>query len=142
MNKEIRMFLRNLNDEGKGFEYATFLNPSEKRVVSVFQLGPYLQGPPGFVHGGSIAAILDNTLVCCLLSFVGHVLTANLNINYKNPVHLGSVVVTEGKLDKTEGRKMLVSGQVRSGDGETLHAEATALFIQPLSQENPQPAEC
>ncbi|XP_077176822.1 acyl-coenzyme A thioesterase THEM4-like [Paroedura picta] len=138
---ERRMFLRNLDEEGKGFEYVMFLNPSENKIISVFQLGPYLEGPPGFAHGGSIATILDTTLGGCAMSLMGRVMTANLNINYKNPVPLGSVIRTEGKLDKVEGRKVLVSGQMWSVDGGTLHAEATALFIQLASQASPQPPE-
>ncbi|XP_077160175.1 acyl-coenzyme A thioesterase THEM4-like [Paroedura picta] len=141
MNHDRRMFLRNLDEEGKGFEYVMFLNSLENKTISVFQLGPYLEGPPGFAHGGCIAAILDTTFVGCALSFVGQIMTVNLNINYKNPVPLGSVILTESKLDKVEGRKVLFSGQVWSVDGETLHAEATALFIQLASQERSQPPE-
>ncbi|XP_015285282.1 PREDICTED: acyl-coenzyme A thioesterase THEM4-like [Gekko japonicus] len=141
-SEESRMFLRNLDEEGKGFEYVMFLNWSEKRMACVAQLGPYLEGPPGFVHGGSIATILDSVLGGCAMSLLGHVMTANLNINYKTPVPLGSVVLAESKLDKLEGRKVFVSGHVRSVDGETLHAEATGLFIQLASQKTHPPPEC
>ncbi|KAL8184724.1 UNVERIFIED_CONTAM: hypothetical protein K2H54_026360 [Gekko kuhli] len=140
--EESRMFLRNLDEEGKGFEYVMFLNWSEKRMAGVFQLGPYLEGPPGFVHGGSIATILDSVLGGCAMSLLGHLMTANLNINYKSPVPLGSVVLVESKLDNLEERKAFVSGRVQSVDGETLHAEATGLFIQLASQKSPQPPEC
>lgn len=148
MSEERRMFLRNLDEEGKGFEYVMFLNPSEKRMVCLFQPGPYLEGPPGFAHGGSIATILDSTLGGCAMSLMGRVMTAYLNINYKkmsppcSPIPLGSVVVADSKLDKLEGRKVFISGQMRSTDGETLHAEATALFIQLVSPKTPQPPEC
>nr|XP_028566501.1 acyl-coenzyme A thioesterase THEM4 [Podarcis muralis] len=125
-----RLFLRNLDEEGMGFEYAMFLNPSEKRMVSMFQLGPYLEGPPGFVHGGCIATILDSVLGTCAIFVAGRVLTANLTINYKSPIPLGSVVLVESKLDRIEGRKVFVTGHVQSVDGQTVHTEATALFIQ------------
>ncbi|XP_048364213.1 acyl-coenzyme A thioesterase THEM4-like isoform X2 [Sphaerodactylus townsendi] len=124
-NRENRMFLRNTDEEGKGFEYVMFVNSSEKKMVCVFQPGPYLEGPPGFAHGGSIATMLDSTLGGCAILAAGRVMTANLNVNYKNPVPLGSVVLVETKVDKIEGRKLLISGQVRSIDGETLHTEAT-----------------
>ncbi|XP_054836746.1 acyl-coenzyme A thioesterase THEM4-like [Eublepharis macularius] len=142
INRETRLFLRNMDVEGKGFEYVMFVNSSEKRVVCVFQPGPYLEGPPGFAHGGCIATILDSTFGGCAVVFGGRVMTANLTINYKNPVPLGSVVLVDSKLDKTEGRKLFISGQVRSADGETLHTEATALFIQVVPQTSPQQPDC
>ncbi|KAJ6652777.1 hypothetical protein lerEdw1_010631 [Lerista edwardsae] len=125
-----RLFLRNLDVEGAGFEYVMFLNPREKRLVCIFQPGPYLEGPPGFVHGGATATILDSTLGGCAIFVAGCIMTANLNINYKSPILLGSVVLADCKLDRQEGRKVFVSGHVQSADGQTLHAEATGLFIQ------------
>ncbi|XP_020653931.3 acyl-coenzyme A thioesterase THEM4 [Pogona vitticeps] len=124
-----RLFLRNIDEEGMGFEYAMFLNPTEKRLVSMVQFGPYLEGPPGCAHGGSIATILDSVLGVLALCVVGRVMTANLNINYKSPVPLGPAVLVESKLDRTEGRKVFVTGEIRSHDGQTLHAEAEGLFI-------------
>ncbi|KAJ7307261.1 hypothetical protein JRQ81_009259 [Phrynocephalus forsythii] len=124
-----RLFLRNIDEEGMGFEYAMFLNPSEKRLVSMVQFGPYLEGPPGFAHGGSIATILDSVLGVLALCVIGRVMTANLNINYKSPVPLGPMVLAESKLDRIEGRKVFVMGEIRSHDGQILHAEAEGLFI-------------
>ncbi|KAH1179854.1 acyl-coenzyme A thioesterase THEM4-like isoform X2 [Mauremys mutica] len=128
--KETRLFLRNMDLEGVGFEYAMFLNPAEKRMVCLFQPGPYLEGHPGFAHGGSTATIIDSTIGGCAIFVAGRVMTANLSINYRNPIPLGSVVLVDSKVDQIEGRKVFLSCQVRSIDGQTLHAEATALFIQ------------
>ncbi|XP_074836888.1 acyl-coenzyme A thioesterase THEM4-like isoform X1 [Carettochelys insculpta] len=65
--KETRLFPRNMDTEGVGFEYAMFFNPSEKRMVCLFQPGPYLEGPPGFAHGGSTATIIDSTVGGCAI---------------------------------------------------------------------------
>uniref|UniRef100_K7FRH0 Acyl-coenzyme A thioesterase THEM4 n=1 Tax=Pelodiscus sinensis TaxID=13735 RepID=K7FRH0_PELSI len=128
--KGTRFFPRNLDTEGVGFEYAMFLNPSEKRMVCLFQPGPYLEGHRGFAHGGSTATIIDSTVGGCAIFVAGRVMTANLSINYRNPIPLGSVVLVDSKVDQIEGRKVFLSCHVRSIDGQTLHAEATALFIQ------------
>ncbi|XP_007068171.2 acyl-coenzyme A thioesterase THEM4 [Chelonia mydas] len=128
--KGTRLFSRNMDTEGLGFEYAMFLNPSEKRMVCLFQPGPYLAGHPGFAHGGSTATIIDSTVGGCAIFVAGRVMTANLSINYRNPIPLGSVVLVDSKVDQVEGRKVFLSCQVKSIDGQTLHAEATALFIQ------------
>uniref|UniRef100_A0A452GXL2 Acyl-coenzyme A thioesterase THEM4 n=1 Tax=Gopherus agassizii TaxID=38772 RepID=A0A452GXL2_9SAUR len=128
--KDTRLFPRNMDTEGVGFEYAMFLNPSEKRMVCLFQPGPYLEGPSGFAHGGSTATIIDSTIGSCATFVAGRVMTANLSINYRNPIPLGSVVLVDSKVDQVEGRKVFLSCHVRSIDGQTLHAEATALFIR------------
>ncbi|XP_061462225.1 acyl-coenzyme A thioesterase THEM4-like isoform X1 [Rhineura floridana] len=134
-DRATRLFLRNIDDEGMGFEYAMFFNPSEKRMVCMFQPGPYLEGPSGFAHGGSIATILDATLGKCAIQVAGMVMTAHLSINYKSPIPLGSVVLVDCKLDQMEGRKVFMTGQVQSIDGQTVHVESTALFIQLQAQD-------
>ncbi|XP_066464922.1 uncharacterized protein [Eleutherodactylus coqui] len=42
-----RLFTRNLDQDGVGFEYSMFYSEAEKRIVCIFQPGPYLEGPPG-----------------------------------------------------------------------------------------------
>ncbi|XP_021121628.1 acyl-coenzyme A thioesterase THEM4 [Heterocephalus glaber] len=125
---QAQLFTRSFED-GLGFEYVMFCNDAEKRVVCFFQGGPHLQGTPGFTHGGAIASIIDVTTGTCAFRAGGAVMTANLNINYKRPIPLCSVVVIKSQLDKVEGRKFFVSCNVRSVDDETLYSEATSLFI-------------
>lgn len=43
----------------------------------------------------------------------------------RSPIPLGSVVLVDSKVDRMEGRKVFLSCQVWSADGQTLHAEAT-----------------
>ncbi|XP_036916244.1 acyl-coenzyme A thioesterase THEM4 [Sturnira hondurensis] len=116
--------------DGLGFEYVMFSNDVEKRTVCLFQGGPCLQGMPGFVHGGAVATMIDAALGMSAIRAKGLVMTANLNINFKRPVPLGSVVVISTQLDNIEGRKLFISCDVRSVDKNTLYSEATSLFIQ------------
>lgn len=124
-----QLFTRSFED-GLGFEYVMFCNDVEKRVLCFLQVGLHLQGTPGFIHGGAIATIIDSTTGTCAFRAAGIVMTANLNINFKRPIPLCSVVVVDSQLDKVEGRKLFVSCNVRSVDEKTLHSEATALFIK------------
>uniref|UniRef100_A0A8C5XZ19 Acyl-coenzyme A thioesterase THEM4 n=1 Tax=Microcebus murinus TaxID=30608 RepID=A0A8C5XZ19_MICMU len=117
-------------EEGLGFERAMFYDDVEKRTVCLFQGGLYLEGMPGFLHGGAIATMIDNTLGMSALIAGGIVMTANLNISFKRPIPLCSVVVINSQVDKVEGRKVFVSGNVQSADEKTLHSEAAGLFIQ------------
>ncbi|XP_007949178.2 acyl-coenzyme A thioesterase THEM4 [Orycteropus afer afer] len=79
---QARLFTRSF-EEGLGFEYVMFYNEDEKRVVCLFQGGPYLQGGPGFLHGGAMATLIDATLFMNAQLAGGIVMTANLNINFK-----------------------------------------------------------
>lgn len=123
-----QQFSRSL-EEGLGFEYVMFYNKGEKRMVCLFQGGLHLQGVPGFVHGGAIATMIDITTGMCALA-EGVAMTANLNIDYKKPIPLCSVVVVNSKLSKTEGRKLFISCDIQSIDEKTLYTSATALFIK------------
>lgn len=126
---QARLFPRSL-EEGLGFEYAMFHNQVENRTVCILQGGPYLQGIPGFLHGGAIATMIDSTVGMCAVLTGGAVMTANLNINFRRPIPLCSVVVINSQLDKIEGRKLFVSCNVQSLDEKTLYSEATSLFVK------------
>ncbi|XP_040188417.1 acyl-coenzyme A thioesterase THEM4-like isoform X1 [Rana temporaria] len=128
-----RLFTRNLDQDGVGFEYCIFYNEAEKRTLCIFQPGPYTEGPKGYTHGGCIAAIIDMTVGTVIEYSSGVSVTANLNINYRNPIPLGATVLIDCRVEKVDGRKVYSSCQVRSHDDAVLHNEATALFITPKS---------
>ncbi|KAF5916227.1 hypothetical protein HPG69_010586 [Diceros bicornis minor] len=127
---QARVFIRSYED-GLGFEFVMFHNDVEKKTVCLFQGGPYLQGLSGWLHGGAMATMIDIT--SGMAASIGErIVTANLNIDFKRPVPLYSVVVINSQLYKAEGRKLFVSCDVRSVDGKTLYAEATSEKL-PLS---------
>uniref|UniRef100_UPI0037E98366 acyl-coenzyme A thioesterase THEM4 n=1 Tax=Semicossyphus pulcher TaxID=241346 RepID=UPI0037E98366 len=129
MQSKARLFTRNIREPGAAFEYVLFINSEEQKCVGILQSGHLLEGPPGHVHGGAIATMID-TVTGCLASLSGSVMTANLNINYRSPIPLGTTVVMESCVEKLEGRKKFISCKVTSADGSKLHTEATALFLQ------------
>ncbi|XP_078578237.1 acyl-coenzyme A thioesterase THEM4-like [Branchiostoma floridae x Branchiostoma japonicum] len=138
---ERRLYCRNISEQGKGFEYAIFINKREQRATCVCQFGPYLEGPPSHVHGGAVATMLDTVMGTCAYNILeGFHLTANLNINYKKPVRLGSTAIFLAKVDKQENRKAYLSAYVTSADGSTTLCDATSLFVQ-LSQEQMEKAK-
>ncbi|XP_029927423.1 acyl-coenzyme A thioesterase THEM4 isoform X2 [Myripristis murdjan] len=129
IQSKARLFTRNIRAPGAAFEYVVFVNKEEQRCVCVFQAGHLLEGPPGHVHGGAIATMIDAVTGTHAAYLSGPVMTANLNINYRSPIPLGSTVLIESCLDKNEGRKTFLSCKVTSTDGSKLHTEATGLFL-------------
>lgn len=129
IQSEARLFTRNIATPGAGFEYVMFIKNTKEQCVCVFQAGHLLEGPPGHVHGGATAAMIDSVNGTHATYVCGPVMTANLNINYRNPIALGSTVILESTLDHREGRKAFLSCRVTSTDGSKIHVESKALFL-------------
>ncbi|XP_056331270.1 acyl-coenzyme A thioesterase THEM4 isoform X2 [Danio aesculapii] len=124
-----RLFTRSVQEEGAAFEYVAFFNKEEKICICLFQPGHLLEGAPGHVHGGAIATMID-TVTGMLAGYLsGPSVTANLNINYRSPVPLGSVVIIHCALDRIEGRKTFITCRVTSTDESKVYTEANAVVF-------------
>ncbi|KAI8334422.1 HotDog domain-containing protein [Chlamydoabsidia padenii] len=112
-----------------------FYTKDRSQVMTVIHLGKALCGHDGIIHGGLLATLLDEVLalvaIPALPNFTGF--TANLNINYRQPVRSNQWVVLRGRLDRVEGRKAYVEAWIECLQGETKFAEATSLYISPKS---------
>ncbi|KAF9869430.1 hypothetical protein CkaCkLH20_13092 [Colletotrichum karsti] len=108
-----------------------------KSLVSISHLGTDVCGHPGIVHGGLLATMLDEGLARCCFGALPHNVgvTAQLEINYRKPVHAGTYVVLRAKTLKVEGRKAWVEGQLETlpaeGEEPVILAQAGALFVTP-----------
>jgi hypothetical protein len=100
-----------------------------ERAHGVVNCGWAYEGPPGHIHGGYVAAILDQFLG--MAQFLGgHPgMTGRLIVRYHRPSPLNTDLNLEAWLDKTEGRKTCMTGEIRNGT--TVTATCEALFIRP-----------
>lgn len=86
--------------------------------VVFVSLGPDLCGFQDTVHGGVLAALLDEALGLCAesteLVSKGHtrLYTAGLEISYRSPVPVPSVVMIKTWVTKRQGRKWFLEAQV------------------------------
>ena len=96
-------------------------------VVADLEFPEHFQGGPGVVHGGAIAAFVDDLLGYVPVVFGSPGVTASLEIHYRRPIPLGVVVEGRAWLSRVDGRKMWAEGTVRTGG--VLLVEATALFV-------------
>lgn len=99
------------------------------RVRGQLAFGPAYEGPPGGVHGGTIAGTLDNVLgVLNDAAGVGGV-TGRIAVRFHALTPLDTPLQVEARVHGLEGRK------VRCWAGlsheETLTAEAEAIFVRP-----------
>ncbi len=98
------------------------------RLRGRVRFGELLSGAPGYVHGGAVATVLDDALGTIPMVMGTPAVTANLNVDFRAPIRLGTTVDITAWLVQREGRKIFAAGELRAGD--TLVAEATGLFVE------------
>jgi uncharacterized protein (TIGR00369 family) len=93
-------------------------------------LGKPHEGPPGLVHGGVVATLLDHVLARAVRAAGRGGLTATLTVTYRRPVHLGVPLVATAEIGEVDGRRTTASARlVAEDDPTTPLAEAQGLFV-------------
>jgi hypothetical protein len=93
------------------------------------QCGWVYEGPPGSVHGGFVAAIFDQFLGMSQMIGGQPGMTGYLHVNYHARTPLNTQLKLEARLEKMEGRKTIMRGEMYA-EG-VLTASAEGLFVQP-----------
>lgn len=118
-----------IGDWENGFGLAFELQP-DRSIKGRIRFDENKMGPPGIVHGGVLATMVDEAMTARAFQEGVMVFTANLNIDYKAPVFIGTEITITAQLDRVEGRKIYVTSEVRLPD-DTLALTATGLFLGP-----------
>jgi uncharacterized protein (TIGR00369 family) len=93
------------------------------------------EGYPGVVHGGIIAAILDETGGRALMGdFSQFMVTAQLNVRYRKPVPSETPLVALGKAGQRRGRVSYAHSEIQNEDGDVLADAELVLVDIPESQ--------
>jgi uncharacterized protein (TIGR00369 family) len=100
------------------------------RATGRVTLGKAHEGPPGLVHGGVVATLLDHVLARAVRAAGRGGLTATLTVTYRRPVQLGVPLVATAEIGSTDGRRTTATARIAAEDdpGSTL-AEAEGLFV-------------
>jgi acyl-coenzyme A thioesterase PaaI-like protein len=105
-----------------------FEQKAKRKFAGRAWFGPETEGPPGHAHGGSQAALLDEGMGAAAWLSGKTVLAAKIEINFRRPLPLGTVLTVRSEITKIEGRKVYTSGRLESDDGGVF-SEGTGLFI-------------
>jgi len=141
--------------------FRTYAAPDGSAVTALASFSDGTSGHAGIVHGGLTAMIFDQTAgwangahVLAKMangplsadSFVegggdvsSHDLvgfTASLTVNYRRKVAVGTTVAVSCRVDKTDGRKRFITGEMTDVESGLVLCEATALYVLP----RPSPA--
>lgn len=115
-------------EAGRRTRVAYFRAPGSDHLHACVWFGPGSEGPPESVHGGAIAAVLDEAMgAVCWMN--GHpVVGARITINYAHLTPVGFSGRVESWIENIERRKIFIRSQLTGEDGK-VHAEGEALFI-------------
>ncbi|MFB4316894.1 PaaI family thioesterase [Actinomadura sp. 21ATH] len=93
-----------------------------------FELGAAYEGPPGNVHGGVLAMILDHLMGETASQGGRPTATGTLTLRYLRGTPLGPLRA-EGRVDRVDGLKSYVTASIADAEGPTVEAEG--VFIVP-----------
>ncbi len=107
-----------------------FYETTPGEVVVEYTVPEQFQGYPGVVHGGVVAAMLDE--VTGRVHMGGYpprfMFTARLDIHYRKNVPIGKPLRIVGHAGKSRERTAIATGQIFGPDGELL-ADAEAVLV-------------
>jgi uncharacterized protein (TIGR00369 family) len=94
------------------------------------RVGPPFGGPPGLVHGGVIATLLDEAMTKVTAHLGVFALTAGLEVHFERPLRLGTVVDVFGRPKSRKGRVLEHESWIADACGRVL-ARGRARFVVP-----------
>jgi hypothetical protein len=109
------------------------------RAYGTVNCGWAYEGPPGCIHGGFVAAILDQFLGMAQIVGKHPGMTGTLTIRYHKPTPLNTDLNLSAEVELLGGRKTRVKGRIAVGD--TVTASAEGLFVRPGRTPSPGPAQ-
>ncbi len=90
--------------------------------------GRETQGPPGYVHGGAMAAVLDEAMGGASWMNGHRTVAAKISVSFLEMLKLETETTVEAAIERTDGRKIYLRAKMSDGRGTTI-AEADGLFI-------------
>lgn len=108
-----------------------YFQDNDKKLFGKVTFGPAYEGPPGLVHGGYIAACMDEMFGIA----VSHsdikepCMTGTLKVIYRAPVPLQQEITYTGWVEREEGRKVFAKCTVTDSN-HNLCCEGEAIFLK------------
>ncbi len=100
------------------------------RATGRVTVGKAHEGPPGLVHGGVVATLLDHVLARAVRAAGRGGLTGTLTVHYRRPVPLGVPLLLGAEAGEASGRRTTATARLATEDDpDTVLAHAQGLFV-------------
>jgi uncharacterized protein (TIGR00369 family) len=100
----------------------------DEGLTATFTPRAEYRGFDGVLHGGILAALLDETLAWTAMLLEGtFVVTASLELKFRKPASTDTTYTVRGEVIERRGRRLRLAGSATAGG--IVVAEATGLFL-------------
>ena len=101
---------------------------ASNRITGTVKFSQAFEGPPGHVHGGWVAGVLDHLMGMTHVR-TGHPgMTGGLSVRYLKPTPLNQLIEISAEATEVDEKRTKVKGTMRCG--ETTTATAEAIFVR------------
>jgi acyl-coenzyme A thioesterase PaaI-like protein len=114
--------------ESNHVRLAYFRRPEDPTLFAKAWFGSKTMGPPGHVHGGAMAATLDEAMGAAAWMNDYKCVAATITINFVAMLPIETETIVEAAIDRVEGRKIHLRGSIKNPSGQ-LVAEGSGLFV-------------
>lgn len=105
-----------------------------QEAVGVFVPRAEHQGFPGYVHGGVVAAALDEAMGWAVYLAGAWAITGRMEVRFRRPVPVGASLEVRAQVVESRGRRLMARARLTDVDGQVL-AEAEGLFLRVSASE-------
>jgi len=124
-----------------------FFLAEDLSVVCFVEVATGFEGPPGYVHGGVIATLLDEAMSKSVRARGVTAMTRSMEVDYRRPVPVAKPLRIEGRLLRSEARRHATEARILDAAGTVL-ASSKGVFAEvraskmrrPASEAAPPPA--
>ena len=114
--------------DGDRVRIAYYRKPGDATLFAKAWFGRGTAGPPGHVHGGAMAATLDEAMGAAAWMNDHRCVAATIKITFVAMLPIETETIVEARIDRVEGRKIHLRSTLTHLDGRVI-AEGTGLFI-------------
>ena len=114
--------------EGDRVRIAYFRKPGAPQLYAKAWFGTRTMGPPGHVHGGAMAAALDEAMGAVCWMHQHRVVAATITVKFVSMLKIDSETILEATIERVEGRKVHIRSALTDLTGRAV-AEGQGLFI-------------
>ncbi len=114
------------NPEGLHLTFA--IDSEAHTALASVTLDERYQGPPGYVHGGILATLLDEAMSKLNKPLGVIAMTRQMDVSYLRPAPIGSEMRLLGRFVRREGRKLFHEAELLNLKGEVL-SRCSGLWI-------------